>query len=50
MCKVGGDRDFDVKFTDLGTMWLSCLNDVPWGDGVDASLEFNIPHLSEIGG
>jgi hypothetical protein len=42
--KIGGDRDFDVHFTDAGIMRLTCANDT-WGEGLPATLEFDLPPL-----
>jgi len=43
--KVGGSRDFDVKFTDEGKMQLTCWDGYTWGDGLGSTLEFDLPPL-----
>lgn len=38
--KVGGSRDFDVRFTGDGKMRLECWDGYDWGSGLGNSLEF----------
>lgn len=45
--KVGGSRDFDVKFTGDGHMHLQCWNGEKWGDGEGNSLDFVLVPFQE---
>lgn len=37
---VGGDRDFDVIFSQAGHVQLNCRGDFVWGEGSGSSLDF----------
>ena len=42
---VGGNRDFDLKVTDQGTVRMTCWNGYTWGNGLTPTIELNVPAL-----